>query len=64
MWYDSQIGKFACPVRVHSAIEFIVAAEEGFKVEDLPDCLDLAGKVVLIKRLFDEGLIEYVRDES
>ncbi len=45
------------PVAVWPALQFATTAGE-FAVEDLPDCLDAAGKLTLVTRLVREGVLQ------
>ncbi len=45
------------PARVLTAVEF-VTTREMFAVQDLPDCIDAAGKMTLVRRLVKEGLLQ------
>ena len=45
------------PTRVFAAVEF-VTTREVCAVQDLPDCLDAAGKMTLVRRLLKEGLLQ------
>jgi len=40
------------------AIEYISKTKDVFYIADIPDCLDDEGKIVLIKRLIKEGLVQ------
>jgi hypothetical protein len=46
----------AGPAAIEPALRFIVANEE-FRVRDLPACLADTSKVILIRRLVEEGLL-------
>ena len=45
------------PVAVWPALRFATATDE-FAVEELPDCLDAAGKLTLVTRLVREGVLQ------
>ena len=45
------------PAGVWPALQFVTVADE-FAVEDLPDCLDAAGKLTLVTRLVREGILQ------
>ena len=45
------------PVAVWPALRFAAATDE-FAVEELPDCLDAAGKLTLVTRLVREGVLQ------
>ncbi|MCY4584538.1 MAG: hypothetical protein OXB98_00725 [Bryobacterales bacterium] len=45
------------PVGVWPALRFAVTADE-FAVQDLPDCLDVEGKLTLVMRLVKEGILQ------
>ena len=45
------------PVGVWPALQFATTADE-FAVEDLPDCLDVEGKLTLVTRLVKEGILQ------
>lgn len=45
------------PAHVWPALQFAMTADE-FAVEDLPDCLDTEGKLILVKRLVSEGILQ------
>ena len=45
------------PVAVWPALRFTTTADE-FAVEELPDCLDAAGKLTLVTRLVREGVLQ------
>lgn len=45
------------PARVLAAVEF-VTTRPVFAVRDLPDCLDPEGKMTLVRRLLQEGLLQ------
>ena len=51
------------PKRVLSALEFVLTSQE-FEIGDLPNCLDMAGKMTLTTRLLKEGLLEEVAATS
>ena len=44
------------PVRAWPALRFASTADE-FEVRDLPDCLDAEGKLILVTRLIQEGVL-------
>lgn len=46
------------PGRVWPALQFATTAHE-FAVEDLPDCLDIEGKLILVRRLVREGVLQW-----
>ena len=46
------------PIEVAEAADFISRKNGEFEVQDLPDCLDSEGKLLLIRRLVVEGLLE------
>ena len=46
------------PASVWPALQFATTADE-FAVQDLPDCLDAEGKVVLVARLVREGVLQW-----
>ena len=46
------------PVRVWPALQFATTADE-FAVNELPDCLDAEGKLVLVRRLVQEGVLQW-----
>lgn len=39
------------------ALQFATTADE-FAVQDLPDCLDVEGKLTLVTRLVKEGILQ------
>ena len=45
------------PVGVWPALQFATTADE-FAVQDLPDCLDVEGKLTLVTRLVKEGVLQ------
>ena len=45
------------PAHVWPALQFATTADE-FAVHDLPDCLDPEGKLILVKRLVSEGILQ------
>lgn len=45
------------PAHVWPALQFAMTADE-FAVQDLPDCLDAEGKLILVKRLVSEGILQ------
>lgn len=45
------------PARVAAELEYLLAAEEPFRAEDLPGGLDEEGRLVLLRRLVREGLL-------
>ena len=45
------------PVGVWPALRFATTADE-FAVQDLPDCLDVEGKLTLVTRLVKEGILQ------
>jgi hypothetical protein len=45
------------PAHGREELEFVLAAEEPFRVADLPGSLDEEGRIVLVKRLVREGLL-------
>ena len=49
--------KLRFPARVRAEIEFVVAAEEPFRLSDLPGPLDEEGRLVLARRLVREGFL-------
>jgi len=49
--------KVAFPSFCHSSISCIDSADGPFSAEDLPEDLDIEGRVVLLQRLFDEGYL-------
>lgn len=46
------------PARVWPALRFATTADE-FAVNELPDCLDAEGKLVLVRRLVQEGVLQW-----
>ena len=46
------------PVSVWPALQFATTADE-FAVQDLPDCLDAEGKLILVTRLVREGVLQW-----
>jgi ribosomal protein L16 Arg81 hydroxylase len=51
------------PVSVAPALDFI-AAHDRFRVDDLPESLSLASKIVLVRRLIHEGLLKIAEQTS
>ena len=45
------------PARVRQAVEFVVGADQ-LMAKDLPDCLDMEGKLLLVRKLLKEGVLE------
>jgi hypothetical protein len=45
------------PARIAAELEFIVAADEAFRLADLPGRLDDEGRLVLARRLVREGFL-------
>ena len=45
------------PVNVWAALQFVTTADE-FAIKDLPDCLDAEGKLMLVRRLVTEGVLQ------
>ena len=54
-------GEMRVPARVRQAVELVVGGEQ-FVVKDLPECLDTEGKLLLVKKLLGEGLLELMSD--
>ena len=46
------------PAGVQVVADYIANTNDGFKVQDLPDCLDSEGKLRLVKRLVVEGVLK------
>ena len=46
------------PVNVWPALQFATTADQ-FAIQDLPDCLDAEGKMVLVRRLVREGVLQW-----
>ena len=46
------------PIEVAEAADFISRKNDEFEVRTLPDCLDEEGKLLLVRRLVVEGLLE------
>ncbi len=46
------------PAGVQVVADYIANTNDGFKVQDLPDCLDSEGKLRLAKRLVVEGVLK------
>ena len=53
--------RVVCPGHAREAVEAVAAADEPFRLADLPGSLDEAGRVVLGRRLVREGFLR-VRD--
>lgn len=55
---DTYGRRITFPAHAADAVEFVLSQNDSFVVKDVPDDLDDAGKLTLIRRLIREGLVQ------